>query len=88
MAHTAQARKRVRQNAVRNEANTALRSTVRTYMKNLDKAIEAGDKAAISANFKLAMAGLHKAVSKNVFKKGFADRNISRMAAKIKKANA
>lgn len=88
MAHTAQAKKRVRQNAVRNEANTALRSTVRTYMKRLDKAVEAGDKEAMAANFKLAMAGLHKAVSKNVFKKGFADRNISRMAAKIKKANA
>tara|TARA_Y100001960_G_scaffold32934_1_gene29295 strand:- start:190 stop:456 length:267 start_codon:yes stop_codon:yes gene_type:complete len=88
MAHTAQAKKRVRQNAVRNEANTALKSEVRTYMKNVDKAIEAGDKAAIAANFKLAMAGLHKAVSKNVFKKGFADRNISRMAKAIKKANA
>jgi len=88
MAHTAQAKKRVRQNEVRNEANRKLRSEVRTYMKNVDKAIEAGDKDAIAANFKLAMAGLHKAVSKNVFKKGFASRNISRMAAKVSKANA
>ena len=88
MAHSAQAKKRVRQNEVRNLANTKLRSEVRTYMKNVDKAIEAGDKEAIAKNFKLAMAGLHKAVSKNVFKKGFASRNISRMAAKIAKANA
>ena len=88
MAHSAQAKKRVRQNEVRNLANTKLRSEVRTYMKNVDKAIEAGDKEAIAKNFKLAMAGLHKAVSKNVFKKGFASRNISRMAARIAKANA
>lgn len=88
MAHSAQAKKRVRQSEVRNLANTKLRSEVRTYMKNVDKAIEAGDKEAIAKNFKLAMAGLHKAVSKNVFKKGFASRNISRMAASIKKANA
>lgn len=88
MAHSAQAKKRVRQNEVRNQANTKLKSEARTYMKNVDKAIEAGDKEAISANFKLAMAALHKAVSKNVFKKSFAARNISRMAARIKKASA
>lgn len=88
MAHSAQAKKRIRQSEVRNEANTALKSTVRTYMKKLDKAIEAGDKEAMALNFKLAMAGLHKAVSKNIFKKGFAARNISKMAAKIAKANA
>ena len=88
MAHSAQAKKRVRQNEVRNEANRKLRSESRTHMKNLDKAIEAGDKEAIAKNFKLAMASLHKAVSKNVFKKGFASRNISRMAAKVSKANA
>lgn len=88
MAHTAQAKKRVRQNTTRNEANTAVRSEVRTYMKALDKAILAGDKDAMASSFKLAMAGLHQAVSKNIFKKGFADRNISRMAAKIRKANA
>lgn len=88
MAHSAQAKKRIRQSEVRNEANTALKSTVRTYMKKLDKAIEAGDKEAMALNFKLAMAGLHKAVSKNIFKKGFASRNISRMASKIAKANA
>lgn len=88
MAHTAQARKRVRQNEVRNAKNTALRSEIRTYMKNVDKAVEAGDKEAAAKYFKLAMAGLHKAVSKNVFKKGFASRNISRMAARIAKANA
>lgn len=87
MAHSKQAKKRVRQAEVRKEANKQFRSEVRTYIKNVDKAIEAGDKEAIAANFKLAMSGLHKAVSKKVFKKAYASRNISNMAAKIRKAN-
>lgn len=87
MAHTKQAKKRVRQAEVRRDANKQVKSKVRTYIKNVDKAIEAGDKDLIASSFKQAMSALHRAVSKKVFKKAFAARNISNMATKIRKAN-
>ena len=46
MANTAQARKRARQSVKVNAHNAALRSTLRTAIKKVIKAIEAGDKAA------------------------------------------
>lgn len=88
MAHTKQAKKRVRQNEVNREANKHIKSTVRTYMKNVETAIEGGNKEEIAIAFKKAMSTLHSAVSKKVFKKSFASRNISKMAARISKSQA
>ncbi|MCP4355889.1 MAG: 30S ribosomal protein S20 [Proteobacteria bacterium] len=87
MAHSKQAKKRIVQADTRRDANKQFKTKVRTYIKNVDKALEEGDKEAIAANFKLAMSGLHRAVSKKIFKKAYAARNISRMAQSIRKAN-
>ncbi len=46
MANSAQARKRARQAAATNKHNAGLRSTLRTAVKNVRKAIATGDKAA------------------------------------------
>ena len=46
MANTAQARKRARQAVSQNEHNTSLRSRLRTAIKSVRKAVDAGDKAA------------------------------------------
>mgnify|MGYP000665956395 CR=1 FL=1 len=87
MAHSKQAKKRIVQSAKRQDANKTVRTYARTCMKNVDKAVEANDKALMASTFTAAMAALHKAVSKNIFKKNFAARNITKMAAKIRKAN-
>ena len=43
MANTAQARKRARQSVSRRERNMALRSKLRTFVKNVVKAIDLKD---------------------------------------------
>ena len=45
MANTAQARKRARQAVAQNEHNASLRSRLRTAIKSVRKAVDAGDKA-------------------------------------------
>ena len=45
MANTAQARKRARQSVARRERNMALKSKLRTFVKNVVKAIDSEDKS-------------------------------------------
>ncbi|MDD9912723.1 MAG: 30S ribosomal protein S20 [Alphaproteobacteria bacterium] len=87
MAHTIQARKRIRQDSARNEANAMMRSRVRTFVKNLETAIEAGAKDQITTAFKAAMSELHKAARKGVLSSGAVNRKVSRLAASIKRAS-
>ncbi len=84
MANSPQARKRIRQTATRTEHNTTLRSRMRTEIKKLEKAIEAGEKKTIGSQFTTTMATLHKAASKGIIRKETASRKISRLAARIK----
>jgi ribosomal protein S20 len=51
MANSAQARKRARQADKQRSHNASLRSTLRTAIKRVRQAIEAGDKAAAQASF-------------------------------------
>ncbi|MFT9298695.1 MAG: 30S ribosomal protein S20, partial [Gluconobacter sp.] len=46
MANTASARKRIRQNERRRERNVARMSRMRTFIKKVAQAIQAGDKTA------------------------------------------
>ncbi len=52
MANTAQARKRARQAEVRRQHNASLKSSLRTALKKVKKAIAGGDKAAATKEFK------------------------------------
>ncbi len=85
MAHTAQQRKRVRQDTVRATANTAKRSAIKTAVKALEAALTKGDKTAVAATFKTAMSLLAKGARKGVISKGAAARKTSRLAARITK---
>ena len=55
MANTAQARKRARQSVSRRERNMALRSKLRTFVKNVVKAIDLKDKSLATENYKKAV---------------------------------
>ena len=86
MANHASAKKRIRQTATVTERNRARRSLIRSSVKKVEAAIEAGDKDAMNAAYKSAMAELHRGVSKGVYKKETASRKISRLNAAIKNA--
>jgi small subunit ribosomal protein S20 len=84
MANTAQARKRARQAVVRNKHNSSLRSMLRTSIKRVRQAIEAGDKAAASEVFQKATSVIDRIADKNIIHKNKASRHKSRLASAIK----
>lgn len=76
--------KRVRQDVKLNAANTALRSKFRTVIKNVQKAVSAGDKAKAADLFKNAQAVIDSVADKGLFHKNKAARHKSRLSAKVK----
>lgn len=76
--------KRVRQDVKLNAANTALRSKFRTVIKNVQKAVIAGDKAKAADLFKSAEKVIDSVADKGLFHKNKAARHKSRLSAKIK----
>jgi small subunit ribosomal protein S20 len=84
MANSTQARKRARQSTARNAHNTAQRSSLRTAIKSVRKAIAAGDKKTATDTFRKATSVIDSVADKKVAHKNFAARNKSRLAAAIK----
>ena len=84
MANTAQARKRARQTVKVNAHNSAMRSMLRTAVKNVRKAVDAGDKAKAAEVFKSSMCVIDRIADKKLVHKNKAARDKSRLAAAIK----
>lgn len=84
MANSAQARKRARQAIVRRAHNMSLRSTLRTAVKKVKKAIATGDKAAAQAVFKESQGIIDSISSKKIVHKNTAARTKSRLSSAIK----
>jgi small subunit ribosomal protein S20 len=84
MANTAQARKRARQSVARNKHNASLRSMLRTSIKRVRQAIEAGDKAAANDVFQKTTGIIDRTADKRIIHKNKAARHKSRLAAAIK----
>jgi small subunit ribosomal protein S20 len=84
MANSAQARKRARQANKQRAHNMSLRSTLRTAIKKVRKAIEAGDKTAAQAVFKDSQSVIDSIADKNIVHKNKAARDKSRLSAAIK----
>lgn len=80
----ASGRKRARQNVKLNAANTSLRSKYRTFVKNVEKAVAAGDKEKATAAFAAAQSVIDSVADKGVFHKNKAARDKSRLSAKVK----
>jgi small subunit ribosomal protein S20 len=80
----ASGRKRARQDVMLNAANTALRSRFRSVVKNVQKAVSAGDKAKAADLFRAGQSVLDSVADKGIFHKNKAARHKSRLAAKIK----
>lgn len=84
MANTASARKRALQSEKRRQHNTSLRSELRTAVKNVRKAIEAGDKEAARAVYFKSVGTIDSIADKNIIHKNKAARHKSRLSAAIK----
>lgn len=84
MANIKSAIKRARQNPKRRQHNASSRSMLRTYIKTVVRAIEAGQKAAAQEAFSKAQPVICKAVNKGLIHKNKASRHLSRLSARIK----
>ncbi len=80
----ASGRKRVRQDVKINAANTSLRSKYRTAVKNVEKAVLAGDKDRAKDLFAKAQSIVDTISDKGIFHKNKAARHKSRLSAKVK----
>lgn len=80
----ASGRKRARQTVKLNAANTSLRSKYRTFVKNVEKAVVAGDKEKAVAAFAAAQSVIDSIADKGIFHKNKAARDKSRLSAKVK----
>ncbi|MEJ2308611.1 MAG: 30S ribosomal protein S20 [Gammaproteobacteria bacterium] len=84
MANSAQARKRVRQAEKARRHNASRRSMMRTYLKRVVYAIEAGDKEAAAEAFKAAVPVIDRMANKGMIHANKAARHKSRLNAQIK----
>ncbi|MDE1148866.1 MAG: 30S ribosomal protein S20 [Azospirillaceae bacterium] len=83
MANHKSAEKRIRQTEVRTEVNRARVSRIRTFVKKVELALEAGDKSAAAEAFKLAQPEMMRGVSKGVLHRNTVSRKISRLSIRI-----
>ena len=84
MSNTLQAKKRVRRNAKREDINKARRSRIRTYVKKVELAVEAGNADEAKVALKEAQPELMRGVTKGVLHKKTASRKVSRLAKRVK----
>lgn len=84
MANIKSAIKRARQNVKLRQQNASARSMFRTYIKNVLKAVEAGDAEIARAAYAKAQPVIDKAAAKGLIHKNKAARIKSRLVARVK----
>ncbi|WP_299595496.1 30S ribosomal protein S20 [uncultured Microbulbifer sp.] len=88
MANSPQAKKRARQNEKRRNHNASLRSMVRTYIKKVVAAIDAGDAEKAKTAYAEAVPVIDRMADKGIIHKNKAARHKSRLNAQVKKLAA
>ena len=83
MANIKSAKKRILVAETKAARNKAIRSKVKTYVKKVEAAITAGDKAAAQAALVAATSEIDKATTKGVFHKNTASRKVSRLSKAV-----
>ncbi|MEM0929415.1 MAG: 30S ribosomal protein S20 [Pseudomonadota bacterium] len=84
MANTTSAQKMVRKIERRTAVNKSRRSRVRTFIKKIDVAVEAGDVATAQSALRSAESEIMRAVAKGVIHKNTASRKVSRLAKRVR----
>ena len=85
MANSPQAKKRIRSTQARTLVNKSRTSRIRTFVKKVESALEAGDKTAAAVALKDAQPELQRGVTKGLIHKNTASRKVSRLARQINK---
>ena len=83
MANSAGSRKRARQAIKRRARTVARRAMVRTYIKNVNAAVAAGDYEQAQAAFVSSQPYIDKMVNKGIMHKNTAARTKSRLNARV-----
>ena len=83
MANTPQAKKRIRRNANREAINGARVSRIRTFIKAVESALDAGKKDDAVAALKQAQPELMRGVARGVMHKNTASRKYSRLTKRV-----
>ncbi len=83
MANIKSAKKRILVNKTKADRNKAIKSGVKTAVKKVNVAIEAGDKAAAQEALLAATSALDKATTKGVYHKNTSSRKVSRLAKAV-----
>ena len=84
MANSPSAKKRAKQAEKRNSHNASLRSMVRTYIKNVIKALDAKDLAKAQEAYAKAVPVIDRMADKGILHKNKAARHKSRLYQHIK----
>lgn len=84
MANTKSAQKMVRKLKRRTEVNGARRSRMRTFVRQVEEAISAGDATAATNALRAAQPEIMRAAQKGVLHRNAASRKVSRLATRIK----
>jgi small subunit ribosomal protein S20 len=85
MANTKSAKKATRKIERRTEVNKTRRSRMRTFVRNVEEAIGAGDKNAALAALRAAEPEIMRAAQKGVVARNAASRKVSRLSHRIAK---
>jgi small subunit ribosomal protein S20 len=84
MANIKSAQKRARQAIERRTHNMRLRTTVRTAIKNVTKAVAAGNKDAAAKTMRESQKIIDRVVAKGILHRNAGDRHKSRLAHALK----
>jgi small subunit ribosomal protein S20 len=83
MANTPQAKKRIRRNNARAAINHSRVSRIRTFIKAVESALEAGQKDQATEALRAAQPELQRGVARGVLHKNTASRKFSRLAKRV-----
>ncbi len=83
MANTPQAKKRIRRNANRAEINHSRISRIRTFIKQVESALELGKKAEAAEVLKKVQPEMARGVARGVIHKNTAARKFSRLSKRV-----
>ncbi len=84
MANHRSAKKRIRQTARRTAVNRNRISRIRTFVKQVELAIESGDKDAAATAYRAAQPEIQRGVTKGVLHRNTAARRLSRLSRRIR----
>ena len=83
MANMKNAKKKIKVIEKKKKNNNEFKTSMRTAMKNVEKAVLASDKDKANDNLKIAIKRIDKAESKGVVTRNFSARNKSRLTKKV-----